>query len=108
MEGETNTREPTSGDRLRRYNSKTMSLLRQRETGKADLAGRVQLARIEKQVCVLNVCAHHCGQKQHRIKLVHKRYLQRTQNLGYVFNDQFYNLNKACACCLKFEYVYRF
>lgn len=56
MEEETYTREPTSGDRLRRYNSTTMSLLRRRETGKANLAGKVQLARIEKQVCVCVVC----------------------------------------------------
>lgn len=52
MEEEKYTREPTSGDRLRRYNSKNMSLLRRRETGKADSAGRVQSARIEEQVCV--------------------------------------------------------
>lgn len=58
MEEETYTREPTSGDRLRRYNSTTMSLLRRRETGKADLAGRVQLARIEKQV---RVCGELCA-----------------------------------------------
>lgn len=61
MEEETYTGEPTSGDRLRRYNSKTMSLLRRRETGKADLAGGVQLARIEKQVCVcVENCVHMC------------------------------------------------
>lgn len=73
MEEETYTREPTSGDRLRRYNSTTMSLLRRRETGKADLAGRVQLARIEKQVCVcgeLCLCVYvltsRCGQEQHK------------------------------------------
>lgn len=29
-------------------------------------------------------------------KKVHKRYLQRTQNLGYVFNDQFNDLREAC------------
>lgn len=59
MEEETYKRGITSGDRLRRYNSTTMSLLRRRETGKADWAGRVQLARIEEQVCVcLRVFVH--------------------------------------------------
>lgn len=53
MEEKKYTREPTSGDRLRRYNSKNKSLLRRRETGKADSAGRIQSARIRgnKYVC---------------------------------------------------------
>lgn len=49
----------------------------------------------------------HCGQRQQcKKKNVHKRLF--TQNLGYVFNDHFYYVSKACAYCLKFEYVYRF
>lgn len=104
MEEETDTREPTSGDRLRRYNSTTMSLLRRRETGKADLAGKVQLARIEEQVCLwrtvsVYVCGHvvNCGQGHHCITLVQQEYLQWSQNLCYVVNDQIYNLDKTCV-----------
>lgn len=74
MEGETYTREPTSGDRLRRYNSKTMSLLGRRGTGKAALAGRVQSARVEKRVCG-ELCVYVC---------VWYQQIYRTQTLGYV------------------------
>lgn len=79
MEEEAYTREPTSGDRLRRYNSTTMSLLRRRDTGKADLAVKVQLAGIDKEACVLctYVCAYrHLIMDRNNI-VVHKRYLQK-------------------------------
>lgn len=75
MEEETYTREPTSGDRLRRYNSKTMSLLRRRETGKADLP----LARIEKQVCVCReLCAYVCAYRHLIVNRLYKTGPQET------------------------------
>lgn len=108
MEEETDTREPTSGDRLRRYNSTTTSLLRRRETGKADLAGEVQLARMEEQVSLwrtvsVYVCTHvvNWGQGHHCITLVQQQYLQWWQNLCCVASDQIYNL-KACVLSYRF------
>lgn len=56
MEEETYTREPTSGDRLRRYNSTTMSLLRRRETGKGRFGWKGPVGQNRET----NVCACMC------------------------------------------------
>lgn len=80
MEEKKYTGEPTSGDRLRRYNSKNKSLPTRRETGKADSAGRIQSARIRGTMRVEN-----CVQIYERLavdRVVVDRMVHRTLESG--------------------------